>query len=400
MLGIWMFLALLWHYLTFHKHKDSGVLLCRAIAGLPVLKVISLSLGVSFWATCIKWGMCSFWLNVAFINTNLIFDTALLCCFFLIAKGWSITRSVVPPQEWRGILVSMSVFYMANSIILVLEATVFTVLGFWIANIIVYGFMYYLIVVNVITQLKFMRPQVIPLYQSGLPRNVVGPLKMKYRMYMFFLVIVFAEMSVEILTHSLMFTDKRIWIALTFYEISTVFMIVSIGYIFRPREYSPFFFMTPTTMADQRIRPTPIIEVDLKSLALETESEFNSTTDGTVEIELQPLLPRVNSSNMPQKMMMVKMPDHHVSIAVSVAKRQPQSRPVQAQSTRRSSNHQPGSRLGVTNDISDEAFIDLTLGMLRNQMMQRDMERLEVDGAPPSAALSPSRPRSQQAARR
>jgi hypothetical protein len=89
--------------------------------------------------------MCSFWLNVAFINTNLIFDTgcplftilydvnvagdfillffilmaALMCCFILIGKGWSITRVIVHPQEWRGILIAMSTFYMANSIILV-----------------------------------------------------------------------------------------------------------------------------------------------------------------------------------------------------------------------------------------------------------------------------------------
>ena len=49
--------------------------------------------------------------------------------FVLIAKGWTITREYFGASEWRGVIVSLSVFYMTNSIILVLQSTVLSVQG-------------------------------------------------------------------------------------------------------------------------------------------------------------------------------------------------------------------------------------------------------------------------------
>ncbi|CAM9388168.1 unnamed protein product, partial [Ectocarpus fasciculatus] len=263
MLGVWFVLATLWHYMVFYAYRDSGALVCRAIAGLPLIKMVALSIGVSFWATCEKWGMCSFWLSVAYVNTNLIFDTCLMGSFMLISKGWSITRQIVPPQEWRVVLVLMSTFYLATSINLVLEASVYTTTGFWISNIVVYGIVYLNIVQSTLEQIKTIKTQVDPFKNANYSRDIVGPLKMKFRMYILFLVLVFSFMATEILTHSLLFTDERVWVALTFFELSQLLLIVLIGFFFRPREFSPFFFMVQTTMNDQRARPTPIVEVDI-----------------------------------------------------------------------------------------------------------------------------------------
>ena len=41
--------------------------------------------------------------------------------FLLIAKGWTITRENFAANEWRGVLIALSAFYMSNSIILVLQ---------------------------------------------------------------------------------------------------------------------------------------------------------------------------------------------------------------------------------------------------------------------------------------
>ena len=41
--------------------------------------------------------------------------------FILIAKGWTITRDNFAANEWRGVIVALSAFYMSNSIILVLQ---------------------------------------------------------------------------------------------------------------------------------------------------------------------------------------------------------------------------------------------------------------------------------------
>ena len=41
--------------------------------------------------------------------------------FLLIAKGWTITRDNFAVNEWRGVIIALSAFYMSNSIILVLQ---------------------------------------------------------------------------------------------------------------------------------------------------------------------------------------------------------------------------------------------------------------------------------------
>ena len=81
--------------------------------------------------------------------------------FVLIAKGWTITREYFGASEWRGVIVSLSVFYMTNSIILVLQSTVLTVQGFWLANAILYGSMYLYIYQSVLAQLSILRRQVL-----------------------------------------------------------------------------------------------------------------------------------------------------------------------------------------------------------------------------------------------
>ena len=52
----------------------------------------------------------------------------------------------------------------------------------------------------------------------------------------------------------------RSWVVLLTYELSNLLILGSIGVVFRPQEYSPFFFMVPARLNDARIRPIPILE--------------------------------------------------------------------------------------------------------------------------------------------
>lgn len=346
--GVWVVFAVLWNYLVHHVYKDSGALLCRAVAGLPLIKIVSVSIGISFWATCEKWGMCSFWLSVAYENTNLIFDTCLLGCFMLVGKGWSISRQVVPPQEWRMVLILMSTFYLATSINLVLEASVYGTQGFWIANVVVYGLVYINIVWSTIDQIKLIKVQIEPFKSAQLSREIVGPLKMKFRMYILFLVLIGAFMATEVLTHSLLFNDDRLWIAFTFFEISQIVLVAIIGFYFRPREFSPFFFMVPTTMNDQRARPTPIVEVNIdKSLGMEPN-------DGG-EVDVSPLLRQTRTQGPPPStMIFLKQPDGNIQMGV-----QSKSRSVVKEAARAIGAAANGSSRSLVEHIS---FVDLAVG--------------------------------------
>jgi hypothetical protein len=104
--------------------------------------------------------MCSFWMGVSLVNMQLVYETGQMLVFVLIAKGWTITREYFGASEWRGVIMALSAFYMTNSIILVLQSTVLSEQGFWIANAILYGFMYTYIYSSVHVQLAALRGQV------------------------------------------------------------------------------------------------------------------------------------------------------------------------------------------------------------------------------------------------
>ncbi|CAE7680533.1 unnamed protein product, partial [Symbiodinium microadriaticum] len=120
----------------------------------------------------------------------------LMVAFLLLAKGWSINRDNFSPNEWRGMIMSASAFYMCNSIVLVLETSVLSQRGFWIANTILYGLMYLYIVINIKEQLLYVYKNVKALPVDA-PAEIGGPLRMKLRMYAMLLLLILVNISFE-----------------------------------------------------------------------------------------------------------------------------------------------------------------------------------------------------------
>jgi len=317
----WLLMAIYWNVWTFLVYRNKCLLLCRAISGIPVVKCVVLIFGVSFWSTCVSWDMCSFWMGVSLINAHLVYETGEMVIFILIAKGWSITRDNFSANEWRGVIMSMAGFYMANSIVLVLESSVLTAQGFWAASAVLYGFMYLYILSGVIEQIQMLRFHVSNLRRE-MPENIAGPLRKKLCMYICFSLIVLSSIAIEILTHSLVVNDGRLWIVLLIYEVSNMIILFTIGWIFRPREHSPYFFMVPARAIDDNTvsRPTPVIEVGKVSEDGDDEGDFltENRSNGrnakdSFAIELAPLL-----SEMSGEMIIIRNPDSTVSLGQSL----------------------------------------------------------------------------------
>jgi hypothetical protein len=211
--------------------------------------------------------------------------------FLLVAKGWSITRENFSANEWRGVIMSMSVFYMANSIVLVLESNVISRSGYWIASAVLYGLIYLYILGELILNKPFTNSSspsyryilllylltdttditsslhlvsvwrelvkisnYVKLLQPDMPAVITTPLKMKKLMYIIFLLLVLLSMTLEVIIHALVSTYQHVWVGLCLYEISNMLIFLVMGWIFRPTEYSPFFFMIPAQMLDNRHR--------------------------------------------------------------------------------------------------------------------------------------------------
>lgn len=303
-LGCWILMAAYWQFASFTLYKESSVIICKAVATIPLVKVVVLVLGTSFWATCVKWMMCSFWLDVSFTNTHLVYETGIMTCFVLVSKGWSITKDYFTANEWRAIIILMSAFYMTNSILLVLQNQVLDTVGFWIASGVLYGIVYVYILKNTIQQVKTLQG-VVSLVSPDAPPQIRGPIRIKYYMFVGFLSLILLNIVMEIYMHSLMRYKQNLWVPIAVYEISNVVIVGLIGYLFRPQIHSPFFFMVPATINDDRSRPIPMI------VATDEES-------ADIDADLLPLLPP-QMNEVPKQMIFVKNPNEAMSIGISMA---------------------------------------------------------------------------------
>lgn len=72
--------------------------------------------------------------------------TTQVIVFLLIAKGWSITRTVFLPGERRSVVITMILFYLLNAIILIIRASVKDNDVFWSMSCATYILMYAYIV--------------------------------------------------------------------------------------------------------------------------------------------------------------------------------------------------------------------------------------------------------------
>lgn len=231
--------------------------------------------------------------------------------FVLIAKGWTFTRGGFDAIEWRGMILVTSIFYMTNSIIIVLEGSVLNPQGFWIACGVLYGMMYVYILVSYADQMVVVVDHT-SLLRSDMPVRLTGPLHEKRRMFVYFLILVLLSIGVEVATHAVVFYTDHKYVALVLYEVSNVVIVALLGWIFRPRPLSPFFFMVPTTLTDTRSRPTPIIEVC--DGALVTEGEDEPYAD---DVEIGPFLPQAEDPT--SKMVIVRSPVGGISVGVSIS---------------------------------------------------------------------------------
>lgn len=298
-LALWLTMTTLWNYWAFVVHRDTNMLLCRVVACVPIIKCIVITFAVAFWSTCLSWQMCSFWISVTLVNTQLVFETAQIALFLLVSKGWRITREGLPQSEWRSIVVTVSAFYMCNSIITVLEGNALTTSGFWIASALLYATNYILILRSTHAQLRILEAQ-IALLPPGLPDALTEPPLRKLRMYHCFLGLTLICVGMENLAHALVAENGRILLVLVVYEVSNLLLLGTLGWIFRPREHSPFFYMVPARplIEDGEPHSLPFFEI----------INGGCVGDGEALIELAPLIRLNDDTSSPLQMIVVTQP--------------------------------------------------------------------------------------------
>jgi hypothetical protein len=202
----------------------------------------------------------------------------------------------------------VAVFYVVNSIIVVLQTSTLSTESFLIAVGALYGVVYLYIVNDTMINVRALY-RLQKMFTPAMPPDIIKPAQARYYMYICFLILVFISIAMEFVSHALLSTGSPIWIVLLVYEVSNVMIFLVVGYIYRPQEHSPYFFMVPVRVADERMRAIPVIEA----------YDENSEVTNNFEVELAALLgsdPGLETT-VPRRVIMIRNPDSSVAVGVA-----------------------------------------------------------------------------------
>jgi hypothetical protein len=208
-----------------------------------------------------------------------VYETGLVNIYLIIANGWTFFRDVIDAEEWRSLVLCLTIFYIANSILLVGRESFLDNRSFLVGSLIVYGFAYYCIISSyVLTCLVHLRPALNGLSklldvpsqaddENGIAdiTTVIAPLQQKRRMFVFFIIFVFVSLFGEVLAQSLLRWDARSIALYPCYEILHLCVIASLMLVFRPMEFSPFFFLVPIESTEDGSGLITIIDAKVPS---------------------------------------------------------------------------------------------------------------------------------------
>ena len=163
------------------------------------------------------------------------------------------TREKLSLDEWRNLIVYLSVFYIFLSILTVLQGVVLTSNQYSIIILIMYAVMYAIVyysiqheVYKVYGHVKLLRPEMSPQFTT--------PLRFKLTMLEVYLAIVVVLFVLEVIAHALVDATSSYFVALLLYEVIQFICVAVIFWLFFPRPVSPFFFMIPARAGDRRTR--------------------------------------------------------------------------------------------------------------------------------------------------
>ena len=309
-LGSWLIISILWWYNVFYKYKNKCLPICRLVTIVPVMKCSTLVFGASFWTTCVSWNMCSYWISVVFINLHVVFETTTIFAFLLYAKGWTLTREKLRSDEWRMISLCLSAFYLGASIMLVIKDD-FSYRGYMTGIGLMYGLLYFVIINELYTKCYYLIKHYRMLKQNLVPDEITSPVRNKMYMFLFFVFLVGISIMNECIVHSLVDKDRDYMAILSYYEISNLILFGAILVLWRPVEYSPFFFMVPSQEGSTEDEEQ---EVNRHAIILDAIEE-NEGLIGTAEVPQKRFanidtapLDGPNVELVPAKMLVIRNP--------------------------------------------------------------------------------------------
>jgi len=258
---VWSILVVGWLAGLLRHGFSNATRLHRFMLSVPLIKLFIVSVAASFWVGCERDGLCSFWLGVLWVNMQLIYETSYILIFVLLSKGWCITSEHLTRTEWRSVLMSVCIFYMAESMLLVFKE--YMGWAYWVFTCILFGTFIVSIFRGVSEHVLVLRRQLDHADTERL--NVLAQLVFgKLRVLRIFQYVLVFYSIMELVVHLIIDVGtNQLNTTMIMHEWVEIIVAVVLGYICVPNLTSSLYYQGLGPALNQNMRVIPFFKATL-----------------------------------------------------------------------------------------------------------------------------------------
>jgi len=302
-----------WVQRAFYAYAGRCLKICRTVAVVPLAKLTTLLFALAFWVTCSRWKMCSAALAVAVVNAQLVYESACVWLMNLVAGGWEEVDADAAGIKMKIVTATTLAFYVASSALQLAKEAGLGRPAYVACAGALYAAVYLRVAWLTYARVREVEKSVSLLEQHSVPQGFVKPVQRRYAMHAVFLALMLMSMAAEVAVQALMGSQAGFGVTILVYELLNTLLVGSVLYVFRPQEYSPFYFMQPIDrraamrQADRRGGALSVKVVD------DADESPGKAAASSVEVELLPLLARRDERSTSTSLVVVHGPS---SVAV------------------------------------------------------------------------------------
>lgn len=266
-----------------------------------------------FWEHCSSYlGMCTF--EEAYTAMTIL--QALEACVYMVVvyvvRNVAFTTKLTlqdTAAAWFLDLVFFIISYALRSVIIRAPT------AYWIVMIsLLYFFIFYTIVSVASHEWRRMLA-ICERLTDTMPAHITKQIRLKAYLHEHLMVVSLLLLALEITCQSMFALNVPVRTLLLFYEVTVAILLVYMGWLFRPRKWSPFFYLEPaaTAAATNAIRPISVLRVQGMQ---GDEDNDKQPQDTPFEVELTPLLRDTNNSGDRHRISMLRQPDGDLQIGL------------------------------------------------------------------------------------
>lgn len=303
----------IWGYECYRIRNRGLSYTIQVLSTMPIFKLLSAINQYLIWYTCsTNERLCFMYYDVILIFCKLLYESLLMLCFYWIAVGYHIVRQRISYNEIRFAVIIVSLFYVLNSAILIVEQYIVKSGVTYAISAIIYFITLFILLFKTLADIKILRQQLIMMARD----NSMGyntPVYTKYKIYHFFLFILLLNLLYRSLILPLLnaFVDQY-YVIYYFIEIMDVVIVTGLLVLFRPRPNDPYFDIIPEMSADERVSIPPVYVSqtyklnEIKEVYVENMALFTLPNDDDYIIGVEPSL-----NNRTGELIAVRDSPHH-----------------------------------------------------------------------------------------